>query len=320
MTADSRENHDHSRLIFVLCLLAALLVWPTQHFIETHNVIDDEDPDILLFGSPRFVKKLALGYDGLLADFYWMRTIQYYGRFDEADRRKVRYGNLYTLLDITTTLNPYHIDAYRHGSFFLAAEDPIGAGQPEEAMKLLDKGMLGNPEEWLFLYDKGFIYYWYLQNFEAAGETWLRAAKIPGAPEWLPGLAAASVSRGGELNLAIALWQERYLQTTRETERETAKNRLISFKVAQDMWGWQSLAEKYKEENGAYPVSLEILAAEHGLRYSLTDPFEMPYQYDPQTGKVALGNDTEVHYLTVPDIYIDTLVNAAPLTNILPQP
>jgi len=318
MTADSRKNHGHANFIYILCLIAALLVWPTQHFIETHNVSDGEDPDILLFGSPRLVKKMALGYDELLADFYWMRTIQYYGRFDEADRRKVRYGNLHTLLDITTTLDPYYMDAYRHGSFFLASEDPIGAGKPEEALKLLDKGLLNNPEEWQFLYDKGFIYYWYLQDFVAAGETWLQAAAIPGAPDWFEGLATTSISRGGELNLAIALWQERYLQSTRETERETAKNRLISFKVAQDIWGWQALAEKYKEEKGAYPQSLKILAAEHGLRYSLTDPQGMPYQYDPQTGKVALGADSVVHYLTVPDIYIDTLVNAAPLTNILP--
>jgi len=318
MTAAARENHGQSRSVYVLCLIAALLVWPAQRFIETHSAGDGEDPDILLFSSPRLVKKMALGYDGLLADFYWMRAIQYYGRFDEADRRKVRYKNLNTLLDITTTLDPYYLDAYRNGSFFLAAEDPLGAGQPEEALKLLDKGLRYNPGEWHFLHDKGFICYWYLQDFKAAAETWLQAAKMPGASEWLPTLAAAAMTRGGELEVAVALWQERYLQSTRENERETAKNRLISFKVAQDMWGWQALAEKYKEENGAYPKSLEILAAKYGLRYSLTDPLGMPYRYDPQTGEAALDTGTKVHYLNVPDIYRETLVNAAPLTSILP--
>ena len=61
---------------------------------------------------------MALGYDRLLADFYWMRTIQYYGRRDEADKRPVRYKNLPTLLDITTTLDPDLMDAYRVGSRF----------------------------------------------------------------------------------------------------------------------------------------------------------------------------------------------------------
>jgi len=317
MTHDARKNQGYS--VYILCLLAALLIWPTQHFIEKHGTGDDENPDILLFSSPKLLKKMALGYDGLLADFYWMRTIQYYGNFEEADRRKVRYKNLYTLLDITTTLDPLYLDAYRAGSFFLAAEEPLGADQPEDALKLLDKGFGCFPLEWQILYDKGFVYYWHLQDFKAAGETWLRAAEIPDAPEWLSSLAAASMTRGGEFELAILLWQDRYLQSTRENEKETAKNRLISFKVAQDIWGWQTLAEKYREKNGVYPENLQILAAEHGLRYSLTDPFGMPYRYDPQTGETALNENTEVNYLEIPDVYMDRLVNAAPLTNLLPR-
>ena len=319
MTAAALKKHGHSCSVYILCLLAALLIWPTQRFIETHGAGDEEDPDILLFSSPGLIKKMALGYHDLLADFYWMRTIQYFGNFDAADKRKVRYKNLYTLLDITTTLNPHHLDAYRTGSFFLAAESPLGSDQPEEALKFLNKGLRNHPAEWPLLYDKGFVYYWYLQDFKAAGETWLQAAEIPGAPEWMTSLAAASLSRGGELDLAMVLWQDRYLQATRENERETAKNRLLSFKVAQDIWGWQALAEKYREQNGAYPKSLETLAAEHGMRYSLTDPLGLPYQYDPQTGEAALNVDTEVRYISVPDIYFDTLVNAAPLINILPD-
>ena len=318
MTPDVCKNHGHSRAVYVVCLFAALLIWPTQRFIETHNAGNDDDPDILLFGTPGLVKKMALGYDGLLSDFYWMRTIQYFGNFEEADRRKIRYKNLNTLLDITTTLDPYYLDAYRTGCFFLAEEDPLGANQPEDAVKLLDKGFIYFPGEWRILYDKGFIYYWHLQDFIAAGETWLHAAEIPGAPEWLKGLAAASITRGGDFELAIALWRDRYLQSSRDNEKETAKNRLISFKVAQDLWGWHALAEKYRENHGTYPENLEALAAEHGLRYSLTDPLGMPYRYDPQTGEAALGEDTEIDYLAVPDIYMDRLVEAAPLTNLLP--
>jgi tetratricopeptide (TPR) repeat protein len=319
MTAGARKNNGQPRSVYILCLLAALLIWPAQHFFDMYSAGDDDDPDILLFSSPRLVKKMALGYDNLMADFYWMRTIQYYGRFDEADRRKIRYKNLYTLLDITTTLDPYYLDAYRTGCFFLAAEDPLGADQPEEALKLLDKGLSYHPEEWQLLYDKGFIYYWHLQDFRTAGETWLQAAAITGAPDWLSGLAAASVTRGGDLAVAIALWQDRFLQSTRENEKETALNRLISFKVAQDFWGWQALAEKYREENGVYPESLQILAEKHGLRYSLADPLGTPYEYDSQTGEVSLNDDTEVHYLRVPDIYMNSLVEAAPLTNLLPM-
>jgi len=87
------------------------------------------------------VKSLSLGYQSLLADLYWIRAVQYYGRREEAARRQVRYKNLAALLDITTTLDPQMMDVYRAGSSFLAEPEPVGAGQPEESLKLLDKGI-----------------------------------------------------------------------------------------------------------------------------------------------------------------------------------
>ncbi|MDR0311008.1 MAG: hypothetical protein LBJ21_05430, partial [Acidobacteriota bacterium] len=66
MTAAGFKNYGHSRFVYILCLLAALLVWPTQRFIETRGDGGGEDLDILLFSSPGLVKKMALGYDGLL--------------------------------------------------------------------------------------------------------------------------------------------------------------------------------------------------------------------------------------------------------------
>ncbi|MDR0842359.1 MAG: hypothetical protein LBP68_02945 [Acidobacteriota bacterium] len=311
-TTDAKKNgHSWSGYATVLIVLvAALLVWPTQRFIEAHTPGAGEDPDILLFSSPKLMKNMALGYDSLLADFYWMRTIQYYGRFDEADKRTIRYKNLYTLLDITTTLDPDLMDAYRTGCFFLAAEEPLGAGKPEEAVKLLDKGLLAHPTAWQLMHDKGFIYYWYTKDFKAAGETWLQGSKFPGAPEWMASLAAVSLSRGGSFQVAFALWEDQYRQSTRENVKKNALDRLSSFQVARDIWGWEMLADKYKEYVGSYPQTLNALAATQGPkpRYSLADPLGMPYRYDPVTGAVFLDPDSEIHYIEVPDIYRDELV------------
>src|SRR3974377_2183287 len=118
----------------------------------------------LYFGSPAAVKKIALGYDGLVADVYWMGTIQYYGRREEAARRQVRYKNLGRLLDITTTLDPDLLDAYHAGSCFLAEADPVGAGQPYEAIKLLDKGISRHPQEWQLFFDRGFVHFWFTKD------------------------------------------------------------------------------------------------------------------------------------------------------------
>lgn len=290
-----------------ILLLCALLLRPVQDFLQAQGGQADEEPDILFFSSPRLLTKMALGYDSLLADFYWMRTIQYYGRRDAADKRKIRYKNLSTLLDITTTLNPHLVDAYRSGSLFLSEEDPVGAGQPKEALKLLDKGFRANPRMWQLLHDKGFVYYWYLKDFKSAGETWLQAGRIPGAPPWLPSLAAKSLSQGGAIEVAIALWKQQYQQSTRANVRDNARNHLLSFQVAQDIWQLEALLAEYRQLHGAYPPSLRHLVRGRARAYALADPLGTPYAYDPEKGTVQLSPHTAVRYIKVPEIYRESL-------------
>ena len=38
------------------------------------------EPDISSVWTGRVVRALSLGYSDLLADLYWMRAVQYYGR------------------------------------------------------------------------------------------------------------------------------------------------------------------------------------------------------------------------------------------------
>ncbi|MGA7909128.1 MAG: hypothetical protein WCA16_17100, partial [Candidatus Sulfotelmatobacter sp.] len=35
--------------------------------------------EVLYISSPTVLKRASLGYDGLLADIYWTRTVQYFG-------------------------------------------------------------------------------------------------------------------------------------------------------------------------------------------------------------------------------------------------
>jgi hypothetical protein len=303
----SAGKSRHSWLCYGIVLIGMSLIYPLQNFIQSRSADPGAEPDILFFSSPALVKKAALGYDSLLADFYWMRAIQYYGRREEADKRKIRYKNLATLLDITTTLDPNLLDAYRSGSCFLAEDDPIGAGQPKEALKLLDKGIRKHPLDWRLLNDKGFVYYWYLKDFKSAGETWMLAAQIPGSPPWLPSLAALSFSRGGSIDIAIALWQEQYRNSTRANVRETARNHLISFQAAKEMWGLESLVEQYKQLFQKYPPRIEDLVRGQEQKYSLVDPLGTPYQYSPENGSVRLSPKTKVVYLQVPEIYKESL-------------
>ena len=297
MIRDRNAGHFRNSWLFGLCMACALLIKPVQDNLESHLGEPGQEPDVLFFNSPNLLKKMALGYKSLLADVYWMRTIQYYGRREEANRRAVRYGNLATFLDITTTLDPDLMDAYRSGSVFLSEADPVGAGQPGEAIRLLDKGIRRHPHEWQLQYDKGFVYYWYLKDYKAAGEVWMSASKLPQAPGWLSGLAAMSFSKGGVIEIAMALWQRLYQESSRASVRENARNHLLSIQVTRDLQTLQRLIEEFREQNRSYPKNLEELIPGQKDRCRTADPLGTPYQYDPRTGDVRLSPQTKIHYL-----------------------
>jgi len=307
MKEDRARQTGQPWLILGICLVCAVLVKPVQDRFESHRGEPEPEPDLLYFSSPAALKSMALGYDSLLADFYWMRTIQYYGRREEADKRPVRYKNLSTLLDITTTLDPNLEDAYRVGAVFLSDPDPIGAGQPHEALKLLDKGIHAHPQDWRLHYDKGFIYYSFLQDYRAAGETWLAASRLPSAPIWMAGLAAMSMSKGGAFEIAIALWQRQYQESNRKDIRENARNHLLSFQVARDLWTLELLLKKFRTATGSYPKNLQELSCAQKRQCATEDPSGIPYEYDPQTGNVWLSLESKIRYLQVPEIYKEQL-------------
>jgi tetratricopeptide (TPR) repeat protein len=188
------------------------------------------------------------------------------------------------------------------GSIFLG-EPNVGAGQPDEALKLLDKGIRSNPEDWRLHFDKGFVYYLYLSDFRAAGDAWLDAARTPAAPEWMANLAATAFSRGGSMDLARALWQQQYDAAASAELRENARNRLISLQVAEDLWTLEYLVQLYRLEHGNYPQGIDTLSSETSVRLPRLDPSGVPYEYDPGSGAVSLGPRSGVTYLEVPEIY-----------------
>ena len=261
------------------------------------------DPDLLYFASPGAVRSLSLGYQSLLADLYWIRAVQYYGRREEAARRQVRYRNLAALLDITTTLDPQMMDVYRAGSSFLAEPEPIGAGQPEESLKLLDKGIGLYPDEWRLRFDKGFVYFWALKDFKKAGQVWLEASRIRSAPPWMEGLAAMALSRGGAVETARALWERQYQNSASREVKENAKNHLLSMQVDEMLWTIEFLAGKYAERHGGYPANLDDLVRSGYLKAVPVDPSGVAYDYDPRSGRAVLSPETRVRYLEVPYDY-----------------
>ncbi|MFB3095609.1 MAG: hypothetical protein ACE10O_07120, partial [Candidatus Acidiferrales bacterium] len=99
-------------LALVVVLVAGYPLVRIQQRVDARLQDFRVEEQMLYLSSGEWVKRLALGYDGLLACLYWTRAVQYYGRERLGPKR---YQLLYNLLDITTSLDPQLLLAYRYG-------------------------------------------------------------------------------------------------------------------------------------------------------------------------------------------------------------
>jgi hypothetical protein len=244
---------------------------------------------VLYVRSVEAVRRMALSYSAVLADVYWIRALQYYGGMRLAADEAKDYGLLYPLLDITTTLDPRFQLAYRFGAIFLAENYPGGAGRPDLAIRLLEKGVRSQPSNWHYLQDIGFVHYWWGGDYRAAAAWFTRAAEVEGAPWWMKSLAAVTLAQGGDRTSSRMLWQSLLSTADNDWLRENAKRRLQQLDALDQIDQLQAVVRLYASRTGTFPASPDVLARAGYLRWVPLDPAGTPYAIDPQTGVVTLG-------------------------------
>jgi hypothetical protein len=242
------------------------------------------------------MKRFALSYDALAADIYWIRAVQHFGGEHRLGGGR-GYQLLYPLLDLTTNLDPRFNIAYRFGAIFLAEPFPGGAGRPDLAVALLQKGIAAQPQRWEYFQDVGFVYYWQLHDYKAAADWFERGSHAPGAPWWLRSLAAATLAKGGDRASSRFLW-ERLLQSGDNAWlRSQAELRLAQLDAMDQIDQLQAVVSRYQALTGRLPGSWADLARARLLRGEPADPSGAPYRLDSATGRVSLSPSSSLYPL-----------------------
>lgn len=273
--------------------------------------LDVEDAVYITSGST--LRRLSGAYNALAADVYWIRAIQYYGgakrRLDEqplapeppvmlAAVESKEYNQLYTLLDITTTLDPRFDIAYRFGSVFLAEAYPAGAGRVDLAVKLLEKGFRARPDKWEYMEDAGFVYYWYAHDYPQAAAFFQKASEVPGAPVWLKPLAATTLVQGGDRQSSRTMW-ERILQSADiEWLRKSAEHRLLQLRALDQIDALQSKLNAFAAVRGTPAGDWATVLRARIFAGIPTDPSGTPYELTSD-GHVRVSPSSDLSPLPV---------------------
>jgi tetratricopeptide (TPR) repeat protein len=278
-------------------LLAAVIGLQMIQAAEPLAVPQGVSTNLLYVRSPQVIGRATVSFHALVADIYWIRAVQHYGGTKLSNQPNKQYDVLYPLLDLTTSLDPYFDVVYKFGSVFLAEPYPSGAGRPDQAIALLQKGLRTRPDTWDLAQGVGFVYYWWLADYQNAAMWFNRAADMPDAPDWLRPLAAVTLAQGGNRASARLLWTEIARNADADWLRDQASFRLKQLDALDGIDFIQRIVDQYRGRTGVPPASWDDMMRAGLLRSVPPDPTGVPFQLNPATGKVTLDPSSSLNPL-----------------------
>jgi tetratricopeptide (TPR) repeat protein len=276
---------------------SALLLWRIDR-LRSNAAVEDA----LYVTSPKLLKRLSLGYEGLLADIYWTRAVQYYGAMHHSGGGD--YKLLWPLLNIASQLDPHLTRVYEFGGPFLSTKPPNGAGLPQRGVELVEFGIQENPDNWHLYYDLGFIHY-DLKDYSAAAEAFLRGSKLANANPVLRVLAARMAEHGGDVETARMMWTATFETSSDKDVRQNALDHLRALKADYDVTELERLVEVYKKNFKVFPTTFEDMVVAGLLKGIPADPTGHAYKLEPG-GKVLVSNPDDLPFVQkgVPPGYV----------------
>ena len=197
----------------------------------------------------------AFGFRNVLSDVAWLEAVQVAG-----NRKMTRwdYDRLYELLDVVSNFDPKFEIPYLLGGLVLG-ESTFHA---QKALHILGRGKEQYPADWRFPFYMGFTHYFSLGDGIAGGRAMAEAARLPGSPVYLPGLASRMLSEAREPEVALALLAPIVRQESDPARREVLERRIRDVTVERDLQAMEKAVERYREKTGVAPGDLSVLVKE----------------------------------------------------------
>lgn len=287
-------------LVVVIGMLATVAL---ARVVDARRPLVDLDAaDESLYLNAKTARRISLGFNGLAADWYWMRSLQYVGRkiltqdqnvpLDDLSQLNLKL--LAPLLENATTLDPQFLDPYEYAAVVLPAIDL------DEAIRITRKGIDANPNAWRLYQHLGFIY-WQRGDYATAAEVYGRGAQLPGAPVWMEAMKARMAAEGGSRSTAREIYMRMFEQSADAKVKEMARRRLMQLDSLDQRDGLRKVMVAYQTRTGRCPESWrEIEQVLRAIRAPLDaygaplDPSGVPYVLQSGKCELELGQGSEI--------------------------
>jgi hypothetical protein len=273
-----------SRLLPAMLLCAVFLVQTVavQKASDGRNKLPS-DANAAYSIPSQLVKLSAPGFDGIAADFFFIKALAHIGgakeRAGKGSIGQEEWRWFEALIRTVIELDPYFLDPYTVATAYL----PWDAGMTKEANALLEKG--SNARDWdpILPFYAGFNHFYFLHDNEQASEWLMKAARKPGASPVYAIMATKLAYEGGKRTENSILFLEEMVRHSEDEElRKHFKMRILALT---NMLILEKAVDGYKRQTGQAPANLETLLHKGFIKQIPEDPYGGNFYLDPE-GKV----------------------------------
>ena len=262
MTQPSGKSDFSKTLGLLVVIVAGLgLAISLSRWIDSHRPpMNAGSDDESLYLNGKTARRMSLAFNGLAADWYWMRSLQYVGRkiinlpanVELDNLGQLNLKTLAPLLDAATTLDPQFLDPYEYAAVVLPSIDV------NEAIRITRKGVDANPTAWKLYQHLGYIY-WQQGDFQSAADAYGRGAAIPGAPPFFAAMKARMLAEGGSRDTAREIYKQMFEQSAEDSVKEMARRRLMQLDSLDEREGLKKILSAYQTRTGHCPANWKEL-------------------------------------------------------------
>jgi hypothetical protein len=244
---------------------------------------------------PEFARFLALGFDSIVSDYYWLQAVQIVG---SARVNPGRHGPvLGRLVDVATTVNPWVGHPYRFAAIWLTESE----ASVRKANRLLERGIAYHPLDWRNRFYLGFNQFFYLDENEAAVEALQGAIDLEGAPSYLRRLVARLRAGTGGLETAAMFLEELLRNTSDPYAQADYEKALDEVRTERRARALDAARAEYRRRTGRDIEAIEDLTRgpKRVLRAIPEEPHGWEWVIDPETDRIVssyYGHRYELHF------------------------
>jgi hypothetical protein len=263
-----------------IALATALTSQAAFHVAPT---IGDTAP---LVPDPKSARVASLGFDGLVADFFWLRAVQIVGNDDPAELKHAlqQIGSLSALV---VGLDPWVDHPYRFAALWIS-EDP---DQLDAANRILERGVAYHPADWRDRFYLSFNHFFFRGDNAAAARELEPAVGLPGAPVFLARLLARlrSTTEKDGIEVAAGYLEELRNSTDDPFKRAELEKALDEIETERAARFLDAARETYRQRTGRDIAKVDDLV--HGRDAVLptlpAEPHDWEWEIDAKTGAIV---------------------------------